>query len=67
MIVNCCIIFPMKSIWKMKRTGTSLAPECRRLNFRSASELIARRRRLRQQIGAGLALLVGVGMLFVEF
>jgi len=47
--------------------GSVVLPERRRLNFRSASELIARRRRLRKQVGAGLALLVGVGVLLIEF
>ena len=42
-------------------------PERRRLNFRSAHELIARRRRLRQGIVATLALAVGLGALFMEF
>lgn len=57
----------MKSIQKTKRVDSSVKPECRRLNFRSANELIARRKRLRQQVGAGLAILVGVGMLLIEF
>jgi hypothetical protein len=57
----------MKSIWKPTRADSSAQPERRRLTFRSATELIARRKRLRQQVGAGLAILVGVGMLFMEF
>jgi hypothetical protein len=57
----------MKSIWKTKRMGSTLLPERRRLNFRSASDLIARRRRLRRQVGAALALLVGAGVLLIEF
>lgn len=42
-------------------------PEGRRLNFRSAQALIARRKRLRQGIVAALALVVGLGALLVEF
>lgn len=57
----------MKSIWKTKRMAGSVLPERRRLNFRSAHELIARRRRLRQGIVAALALAVGLGTLLVEF
>jgi len=57
----------MKSIWKTKRMESRVLPEGRRLNFRSAHELIARRRRLRQGITATLALIVGLGALLVEF
>ena len=57
----------MKSIRKIKRMGSSMLPERRRLNFRSANELIARRRRLRHKIGAGLAILLGVGVWLIEF
>ena len=47
--------------------SAAVLPERRRLNFRSASELIVRRKRLRQRVGAALALLVGVGVLLIEF
>jgi len=41
-------------------------PERRRLNFRSANELIARRKRLRQRIAAVVAIVVGAGALLLE-
>jgi len=56
----------MKSIRKLKRMGSNVLPERRRLNFRSANEIIARRRRLRQQIVAFLAIVVGAGALLLE-
>lgn len=56
----------MNSFWKTKHHKSDVLPEKRRLNFRSTSELIARRKRLRQQVGVGLALVIGIGLLLVE-
>lgn len=56
----------MNSFWKTKHRKGDVLPAKRRLNFRSTSELIARRKRLRQQIGVGLALFIGVGLLLIE-
>lgn len=56
----------MKSIRKLTRMGSSVLPERRRLNFRSANELIARRKRLRQRIAAVVAIVVGAGALLLE-
>ena len=56
----------MKSIRKLKRMGSSVLSDRRRLNFGSANELIARRKRLRHRIAAVLAIVVGAGALLLE-
>jgi len=56
----------MTSIRKLKRMGSNVLSDRRRLPFRSANELIERRRRLRQRIGALLAVVVGAGVLLLE-
>jgi hypothetical protein len=56
----------MKSIRKLNRMGSTVLPDRRRLNFRSANELIARRKRLRHRIAAVLAIVVGAGALLLE-
>jgi hypothetical protein len=54
----------MKSI--RNRIRSSVLSERRRLNFGAANELIARRKRLRQQILALVAIAVGAGALLLE-
>jgi len=56
----------MNSFWKTRHRGSDVLPEKRRLNFRSTSELIARRKRLRQKVGVALAFAIGIGLLLVE-
>lgn len=51
----------------MKIRNKEVLRERRRLSFRSTSELIARRRRLRKQIGLFVALIATLGTLAFKF
>lgn len=52
--------------WPTRRGSRIALPEKRHINFRT-SQLLARRKRLRQRFGIFLAAFIGVGSLFVAF
>lgn len=55
----------MTTKWIIRRNRDIIRTRCRRLNFRSTNELIARRQRLRKRIAAAVALCLACGTLLL--